>query len=249
LEAAYALHKIGLDVTVLERGPYLLRRQLDERGSDYLRRYLEGLGLHIVVEAACESVIGEERVTTAVLQDGRSLPCDMLLVAVGIQPNLELAQELGLESKRGIIINEQMQTSLPDVYAAGDVCEFNGQVMGLWAVAVEQARVAAINAVGGQQTYEEVVPATALKVAGVDLMSIGRFQRQSDSEIEIVLEEASKNRYRKLLIADGKIVGAILLGYPQDVPHVTQAIKLGIDVTLHLGVLRGGDWSVLAGAR
>ena len=246
LEAAYALYKIGLDVTVLERGPYLLRRQLDERGGDYLRRYLEGLGLRIMVEAECKEARGNGQVAEAILQDGHSLPCDILLVAVGIRSNLELAQDLGLTNKRGVVVNEQMQTSLPDIYAAGDACEFNGQVMGLWTVAVEQAKVAAINAVGGQQTYTEIIPVTALKVVGVDLTSIGRFQLQSDDEIEIALEESGENRYRKLLIAGGKIVGAILFGYPLDAPHVTQAIKEERDVTPHLEALQNGDWQVLA---
>ena len=249
LEAAYALYKIGLDVTVLERGPYLLRRQLDERGGHYLQRYLEGLGLHIMVEAECQSVTGEGCVQEVVLRDGRSLPCDIFLVAVGIRSNLELAQDLGLTSQRGVVVNEQMQTSMPGVYAAGDVCEFNGQVMGLWTVAVEQAKVAAINAVGGQQVYEEIVPVTALKVVGVDLTSIGRLLPQSDAEIEIALENSSENRYRKLLISEGKIVGAILLGYPLDAPHVTQAIKEGIDVTPYLEALQAGDWGVLEETR
>jgi NADPH-dependent 2,4-dienoyl-CoA reductase/sulfur reductase-like enzyme/ferredoxin len=245
LEAAYALYKIGLDVTVFERGPYLLRRQLDERGGDYLRRYLESLGLHIVVQAECMEITGNGRVTEAILQDGRSYRCDILLVAVGIRSNLELAQDLGLAGKRGIVVNEQMQTSLPDVYAAGDVCEFEGEVMGLWTVAVQQAKVAAINAAGGQQRYEKIVPVTALKVVGVDLTSIGRFQPQSADEIEIALEESGENRYRKLLVADGKIVGAILLGYPLDAPNVTQAIKEGVDVTPYLEALQAGNWSVL----
>jgi hypothetical protein len=112
-------------------------------------------------------------------------------------------------------------------------------------VAVEQAKVAAINAVGGQASYQEVVPVTMLKVVGVDMTSIGRFEARSDAEIEIALEDVKDHRYRKLVIADDRIVGAILLGYPQDALAVTTAVKEGHDVSRCLDALRAGQWAVL----
>ena len=245
LEAGYALHKLGLGVSVLERGEWLLRRQLDERGSYFLRQYLEALGMDIVLQAETAAVQGEGRLTHVTLKDGRTLPCDLLLVAVGIQSNVELARAAGLTVNRAVVVDDAMRTTRPEIFAAGDVCEFKKQVLGLWPVAVEQAKVAAINAVGGQETYREAIPVTALKVVGVDLTSIGRFEAQSESEVEIALEDTNAHRYRKLVMAEGKIVGAILLGYPREAPAVTAAIQESLDVSDCLDALRAGQWDVL----
>jgi nitrite reductase (NADH) large subunit len=174
------------------------------------------------------------------------LPCDLLLVAVGIRPNVELARVAGLRVERGIVVDETMRTSVPEIFAAGDVCEFNRQVPGLWSVAVEQARVAALNATGGQEIYREIVPVTALKVVGVDLTSIGRFEPRAADEIVIALEDLDEHRYRKLVVAGGKIVGAILLGYPQLAPPVTAAVKEQTGVGAWLDALRAGEWDVLS---
>lgn len=245
LEAGYALHKLGLDVSVLERGEWLLRRQLDERGSYFLRQYLEALGMDIVLQAEADSVQGDSQLNQVTLKDGRTLPCDILVVAVGIKPNVELATAAGLRVGRGVVVDTAMQTSDPHIWAAGDVCEFNRQVPGLWAVAVEQARIAALNALGKNETYQEVIPVTALKVVGVELTSIGRFEAKSADETVIALENTNEHRYRKLVISEGKIVGAILLGYPQDASVVTAAIKQGKVITAHLEALQAGNWDVL----
>jgi NADPH-dependent 2,4-dienoyl-CoA reductase/sulfur reductase-like enzyme/ferredoxin len=245
LETAYALHKMGLQVVVLERGEWLLRRQLDERGGSSLKQYLEALGVMIETCAEAEAVQGESHVSQVTLKDGRSLPCDLFLMAAGIQPNVELAEAAGLKVNRGIVVDDMMRSSALDIFAAGDVCEFSGQVPGLWAVAVEQAKVAAINAVGGQAIYDEVVPVTALKVAGVDLTSMGRIETRSESEIEIAQQAAEGHGYRKLVIADGKLVGAILLGDAQHTPIVTAAVKNHRDVSQCLEALHAGQWDIL----
>jgi nitrite reductase (NADH) large subunit len=184
-------------------------------------------------------------VSQVLLKDGRTLPCDLLLIAVGIKPNVDLARAAGLQVNRGVIVDAAMRTSAPEVFAAGDVCEFEKQVPGLWPVAVEQARVAAINAMGGQEVYRETVPVTALKVVGIDITSIGRFDPRSEHEIVIALEDINEHRYRKLVIDGGQIVGAILLGYPTYAPAVTAVVKSGADVTDRLDDLRAGRWEVL----
>lgn len=246
LEAAYALYKLGLKVTVLERGPWLLRRQLDERGADFLRQYLEGLGLNIIFEVECAAAHGANRLEQVQLSDGRVLPTDLLLVCVGITPNIELAKNLGLTSRRGIVVDDQMRTDDPHIFAVGDVCEHQGQVMGLWPVAVEQAKVAAVNAVGGIEAYNGIVPVTHLKVVGVELTSVGQIEANAPDDVIIRQEDVELQRYRKLVIVGGKIVGAILLGYPLDAPVVTELIKQAVDVTPHLASLQTGGWDVLS---
>ncbi len=244
LEAGYALHNLGLHVTILERGPWLLRRQLDKCSGRLLQKHLEQLGMQVLLEAETEKLHGDGRLKKVSLKDGSSMRCDIFLMAAGIRPNSELAAASGLAVNRGIVVDERMQTSAPGIYAVGDVCEYDGDVPGLWAVATEQARVAAVNAIGGRATYKQVVPATTLKVVGVDVTSIGRVCADA-GEGELVLEDPKNQRYRKLVIADGKIVGAILLGYAKEATAVTAAIKQAWDVTDILPALLAGRWEVL----
>jgi nitrite reductase (NADH) large subunit len=246
LEAAYALHKLGLRTAVLERSDRLLRRQLDARASEILRTYLEGLGLEIVTRAETAAAVGNGRVERVALTDGRSGPADVLLVAAGIAPNAELAADAGIETARGIVVDDHMRTSDTAVLAAGDVAEWRRQVLGLWPTAVAQAEVAADNAVGGSKAYEGVVPVTILKVVGVELASIGRFERESPDEEVIALEEDDGRRYRKLVLSSGRIVGAILLGYSQEVALVRTAINDQLDVSRRLDELRAGRWEALS---
>jgi NADPH-dependent 2,4-dienoyl-CoA reductase/sulfur reductase-like enzyme/ferredoxin len=246
LEAAYALHKLGVEVSVLERSPSLLRRQLDARAGELLRDYLEGLGIEVLVQAETETVRANGRVRGVCLRDGRQLDADLFLVAAGITPNTKLAHEAGLEVNRGVIVDDELRTSAENVWAAGDVAEHRGQILGLWPTAVEQAEVAAQNLLGADRTYEGTLPVTMLKVVGVNLSSIGRIE-QLDGDEAIALEDPDGHNYRKLLIdPDGHIAGAILLGYPNDAPAVQQAVKDGRDVRPQRDALRAGDWSVLS---
>jgi NAD(P)H-nitrite reductase large subunit len=244
LEAAYALHKLGLRTAVLERGGRLLRRQLDERASALLQAYLEGLGLEILTRAETVSLSANGRVSETNLSDGRMVPTDVFLAAAGIAPNAEIAREAGLDIARGVLVDERMRTSDPEILAAGDVAEFSGRVHGLWPVAVEQAEVAADNAVGGKKEYRGSVPVTMLKVVGIELTSIGRFEAEPGDEV--VAMEESGGRYRKLVINDGRVVGAILLGYSREVAPVRTAVSRGFYVGRVLPELRAGRWDVLA---
>jgi len=246
LEAAYALKKLGMQVTVLDVNDRLLHRQLDERAARLLLRYLEGLGLEVLLSAHTAAVESEEGHVTAVrLEDGTLIEADLFLVSAGIRANVDLARDAGLEVGRGIVVDERMQTSDPRIYAAGDVAEAGG-VTGLWPIAVEQAQIAAANAVGSDEIYLGTLPVTMLKVTGVDLTSVGRFEPEGPHDETIVLEDAAEARYRKLVIDEGRLAGAILLGYPLEAAGVVRAVKDGRDVTPWLEQLRAGDWSAFA---
>ena len=244
LEAAYALLKLGLKTEVLERSSGLLRRQLDARAGELLRDYLERLGIEILVNAEVESVDGGSRLRGITLRDGRRLDAQILLMAAGIQPNVDLARDARLTVGRGVLVDDRMRTSDPAVFAAGDVAEFGGQVPGLWPTAVAQAEVAAENAAGGDKAYAPPVPVTILKVVGIELASLGRFEAGPGEE-SIVFEDPAAGRYRKLVIADGRIAGAILLGHGNDVAAVRTAITRSFDVSGRLDALRAGRWDVL----
>jgi NAD(P)H-nitrite reductase large subunit len=245
LEAAYALHKLGIRTTVLERSGSLLRRQLDARAGELLRQYLEALGIEVLLGAETARAVGATRLRAIELRDGRRLEAHILLVAAGIAPNVELARDAGLTVNRGVIVDDRMRTDDPAIFAAGDVTEHRGELPGLWPTAVAQAEVAAENAAGGDRVYEGVVPVTILKVVGIELTSLGRFEA-SPGEEAIALEDAATGRYRKLVIADGRIAGAILLGHGGDVAAVRTAIARGFDVSEQLPALRAGRWDVLA---
>ena len=245
LEAAYALLKLGLRVTVLERGRWPLQRQVDERGGAFLREYLAGLGIQVFIESEVARLVVEDGlVREAVLRDARALPCDVFLVCTGIQPNVALAKEAGLSVNRGVIVDDHLRTSAPHVYAVGDAAEFRGEVYGLWPACVEQGAIAAANAVGGDREYAGTIPSAILKVVGADLTSIGRIAATAEDQV-VVFEDPETRRYAKLVIAGGRIAGAVLLGFPKEAALVTEALKSGRDVSRDLGALRVGDWSVL----
>jgi len=172
--------------------------------------------------------------------------CDVFLACAGITPNIGLAKDAGLASNRGVVVDDHMRTADHSIFAAGDIAEFEGRVSGLWPSAVEQAEVAAINAVGGDARYGITAQETMLKVAGIHLTSIGRFEPRSRDEVVIAKLNDVKHTYRKIVIADGCIVGAIMIGHPMSAPVVVSAVKQKRNVSGDIDVLKAGDWSCLA---
>jgi nitrite reductase (NADH) large subunit len=243
LEAAHALHQLGVAVTVLERGPRLLAKQVDERASQLLADYFQGLGIHVLFDAETLALVGEDTVTAARLKDGTLVACEMLLACVGIRPSVELARDAGLEVNRGVVVDDTMRTSAPEVYAAGDGAEHGGQVLGLWPAAVAQAEVAAVNAAGGHRVLSPVAPAVILKGVGMDLTAAGVTQPRDGDEV--VVAPPDGHSYAKLVLTGGQVVGGIVLGRPADAPRLLAAVKKRLDVSDRLASLRAGDWSVL----
>lgn len=243
VEAAYALHKLGLQVTVVERNEWLLHRQLDERGGHLLEAYLANLGLNILTGVQITGLTQQDGGIQLVrLDEGEPRRADLFIVAAGISPNTALAETAGLAVNHGIIVDAQMRTSAPDIYAAGDVAEFGGKVVGLWSVAVEQGEVAACNAVGEARTYREPVLSTQLKVVGVDLISAGQFEAGPD-DLSLIEEDVGSHRYRKLVIRNGSLIGAILIGWPELIEPVSRAVKAKRALGGAVTPLKAGDWS------
>jgi len=251
LESAYALSKLGVQVTVLDRNPWLLHRQLDEPAGQLLRRYLEGLGISFQVSTEIRRVTRSDADGHLYVRlgSGIELPADLFVVAAGIAPNVALARACGVATRRGVIVDDHMRTNVADVYAAGDVAEFEGRIPGLWPVAAEQGEVAAVNATGGNRTYREPVAFTILKVVGADVASVGRFNPTADGDRIIVHEDAAEYKYRKLVVdGGGRLAGAIIIGHPALMSGVTGAVKARRDVSAELASLKVGDWSALESA-
>jgi NAD(P)H-nitrite reductase large subunit len=164
IEAADALRQLNLDVTILQRSSRLMDRQLDDTGSAILRRYLEGLGMTVVTEAILEGCYGEDRLAGVTLAGGQTIEADILIACAGIQPNVEIARDAGIEVNRGVKVDRAMRTSDPDIFAIGDVAELPGSISGLWAVSTAQARVAAAAVFGRDALYSDPNTLVSLKM-------------------------------------------------------------------------------------
>jgi NADPH-dependent 2,4-dienoyl-CoA reductase/sulfur reductase-like enzyme/ferredoxin len=247
LEAAYALHKAGLRVVVIANGDWVLNRQLDERAGSLLRKYFESIGIEVLTRAEVMQVRADwdGEVGQVKLKDGRILPADVFLVCAGVKPEVAQAAAAGIAVAKGIVVNERMETSVPGVYAAGDCAEFNGEFPGLWPVASEQGEVAAVNSLGARRPYRGQVPSTILKVQGADLVSIGRVAAKGVGEREVIQEQREDYKYRKLVLVNGRLAGAILMGYPLEAPLVTRLVKENADLLKILTRLDRGDWESL----
>ena len=214
LEAAHAMHEFGLNVTVFERSDRLLHRALDPAASAVLRGHFEDEGIRILTNIEVQAVVGDLRIEDVRTADGQLLPCDVLVVAAGMTPNTELAIDAGLAVRRGVVVDDRLRTDDPDVYAVGDVAEHDGQLWGLWPVAVQQAKVAATNLAGGDASYRGGIPVTMLKGVGLDMLSFGRIDER-EGDLVVVDHPSGVHRYRKLLVADGRVVGGVFLGFAQ----------------------------------
>ena len=240
LETARALRIAGLDVTVVEFFPYLLPRQLDAPGAEVLQSLLEGQGLRVITDTRTQAILGDSRVDGIQLEAGRVVPADLVLCSTGIRSEVALARTAQLEVNRGVVVDEQLRTRqadgnpVEDVYAAGDVAEFQGQVYGIIPPSIDQARVAAANmVVPGSATYGGTVPATTLKVAGAELTSLGECLLDGDCHTSLRHVDLSAGHYRKLVLHDGHIIGAILLNDSERVRPITQLIEQVVDVSAH----------------
>jgi nitrite reductase (NADH) large subunit len=229
LEAAYGLAKAGVSVSVVHLMDRLMERQLDPRAAAMLRQAVEARGIAVHLNAETARIAGNSRAEGIVLCDGRILPADMVVVAVGISPNAGLAQAAGLDVDRGIIVDDTMQTSRPGIYAIGECAEHRGLCYGLVEPAYEQAKVLAAHLAGGEARYGGSVLATNLKVSGVNVFSAGDFLGAPGTE-QVVLSDPGIGVYKKLVIANGRLVGAVLFGDTIDGTWYLDLIRCGAPI-------------------
>jgi nitrite reductase (NADH) large subunit len=230
LEAANGLKKRGMQVTVVHLLDTLMERQLDKPASDLLKRALEQTGLHFKLEAQTEALLGEGRVRAVRFKDGSEIPADLVVMAVGIRPNVELAKASGLHCERGILVDDTLQTFDPHIYAVGECVQHRGNLFGLVAPLFEQAKVCADHLAGqGTAIYEGSVTSTKLKVTGIDLFSAGDFQGGEGTE-ELLFQDPARGVYKKLVVRDNRIAGAVLYGDTADGPWYFQLMRDGTDI-------------------
>ncbi|MDA9531083.1 NAD(P)/FAD-dependent oxidoreductase [Bradyrhizobium sp. CCBAU 25338] len=224
LEAAYGLAKAGAPVTLLHLMDRLMERQLDAPAADLLKTLVERKGIRILLNASTKCIHGDGHVEAVELADGSRIEADAVIFAAGIKPNVVLAKDAGIAVNRGIVVNDVMQTSSPDIFALGECAEHRGTCYGLVEPAYEQARVLARHLAGRPAAYQGSVVSTNLKVSGVSVFSAGDFMGGDGSE-SLVLSDRSRGTYKKLVIADGRLTGAVLIGDTVDALWYLELIR------------------------
>ncbi|GLV56737.1 nitrite reductase [NAD(P)H] [Dictyobacter sp. S3.2.2.5] len=224
LEAARGLLNRGLDVSVVHVAPHVMNVQLDMVAGKMLRTSLERMGVQLHLEKRTTAVFGQERVEGLGFEDGSSMDCDMVVISTGIRPNVELARQAGIKADRGILVGDDLACSVPDVYALGECIQHRERTYGLVAPLWEQAQCLAerLTSSTSQRIYQGSRESTKLKVMGVDLAVMGdKEPLHADDEI-VIYSEPSRSVYKKLIIRDGKIAGAIVLGDGEVIPRLSQ---------------------------
>ena len=231
LEAAVGLKEQGMDVTILHLAPTLMERQLDTPAGHLLQRAIEARDIKVITKANTKAILGEKRVEAVLLDDGTRLPADLVVMAVGIKPNAGLAKDAGLTVNRGIVVDTGMRTSDPDIFAVGECAEAHAQVFGLVAPLYEMASVIAAQLAGdAAATFTPSAVATKLKVTGINLFSAGDFGEGRDRE-EIVLRDAARGVYKRLVLKDNMIIGAVFYGDTADGSWFFDHLKRGTDIS------------------
>jgi nitrite reductase (NADH) large subunit len=225
LEAARGLLHLGMEVTVVHIHDYIMERQLDEAASVMLRRELEAQGMKFLLHKQSEAILGKKRVKGVLFTDGSTADADLIVMAVGIKPNVELAKKSGVQINRGIIVNDYMETNIPGIFALGECAEHRGIAYGLVAPLYEQGAVLAKRLAGVKvEGYTGSVTSTKLKVSGVDVFSAGQFAEPAGSRA-LRYQDEIEGIYKKLVIQDDILIGAVLFGDTGDGAQLFSIIK------------------------
>lgn len=230
IETAWSLHQAGYHVTIVEQAPRLMARQLNEKAAEILTKQIESLGTVVVTGTAVNKIVGKDHVEGVALTNGTVVPCEHVIYSIGIVPNIALAQQGGVHVDRGIIVNEHMQSSVNDIYAAGDVAQFEGKIDGLWNTAMEQGRVAGTNMADTTATYQALIPMTVFTAYDMPLFSIGQVDKAActHNECNTMLEQKQGEvPYKQLFVEDGIICGAIVFDSVIAAAPYKEAIEQG----------------------
>jgi nitrite reductase (NADH) large subunit len=232
LEFASSLKKLGQQVTVVEMFPRLLPRQLDSDGATILKNRIASRGIDIVLGDKTVEILGRETVSGILLDSGEELSGDLVLIYAGMRSNTGLALEAGIKVNRGVVVDGHLRTSAEDVYAVGDVAEFERIVYGIIPAALEQASIAAANILGEEHNvYTGTVSSNTLKIVDIELTSMGLVNPEEPKYEEIKKTDKKKGVYKKLVLDKGKIVGAILLGDKKGVTSIKKLMTHETDIT------------------
>jgi nitrite reductase (NADH) large subunit len=231
LEAAWSLKQLGKDVSIIEFAPYLLPRQLDKDIANKLEQKLSNLGFKIYLDSQAEEIMGEGKAKGIKLNGERTIKTDAILVSSGIRPNLDLVRDTEVKYDKGIIVNNKMETNIDNIYAAGDVVEVDGMVLGLWTSGNEQGKIAGGNMTGENLEYNIPKLFTNLKIGDIELFSVGVI---NDFDKVYEYKEEEKGIHNKIFVKEGKMVGAILFGDLKEMVKIKNAVISKADVNEYI---------------
>ena len=225
LEVANGLLQRGMEVTVVNRAGHILNKQLDRQAAGFLRRQLAGKGMRFRLGTTVDEIVGDNgHIVEVRLSDGSVLPADILVMATGIRPNIELGRRIGIRCEQGIVVDDNLQTSDPAIYSVGECVQHRGELFGLVAPVYEQAKICARRLADMPGEYRTLSSATMLKVSGIELFSAGDIDGGAGCQQQVLVDHAL-GIYRKLVIKNDRLVGAILYGDTSDSAHFLNLIK------------------------
>jgi nitrite reductase (NADH) large subunit len=243
LEFASSLRKLGQRVEVVELFSRLLPKQLDQEGANVLKDIISASGIEISLGVKTQEILGKDKVSGIALDNGKQISGELVLFSAGIRSNTDLAAKSGIKVNRGVVVNQFLQTSSPDVYAAGDVCEFEGKIYGIIPAALDQAKIAAANLLGKEEkVYKGTVPSNTLKIAGIDFASIGLVNPEKPGYEEIKKVDMERGIYKKIVLDQGKIVGAIVLGETKSIAPFMKLIGQKNNVSVYKDAILEDDF-------
>lgn len=230
LELAWILSQAGKKIIISELAPRLMPRQLDIRASEILEKAVRVNDIDIMLNSQISEIsVREDGVEGFITDDGKFFNCDIITYSIGIRPNINIVKGTSIKTNKGIIVNEKMETSVDDVYAVGDVAEFEGRVYGLWNIAISQGTTAGYNIVGKETKYKYIAPVTTMNAFGLSLFSMGIIDENEGMNI-LVEDHKDNNNYKKLFIKDNKIIGTIVIGDTKISPILKKAIENQLDL-------------------
>ncbi len=225
LEAAWEMSKSS-HVTVLEVADKLMVRQLDDAAGDFIADIIRSKGIDFRLSANIRAITGDSSVTGVELEDGTRYPADLVIISCGVRPNTALAKEACLAVDRGVVVNEKMETNIPDIYACGDCAYYNGTNYSLWSQALDMGKIAGANAAGEQLEYKPVPPALTFEGMDTSLFAAGDNGRNADIKYKTrEVRDTAKNTYEKYFFIDNRLAGVILIGDISRLAQLTDALN------------------------
>lgn len=224
LETAWELNQHGAEVIIAEIQSRLMPMQLDVKASKILRNIIESFNVKVYLEIQVHKICGENEATGVSGKDGSQISCDMVVYNVGVRSNIKYVKDTTINFNRGVLVNNKMETNAQDIYAAGDVAEFNNRISGLWNIAIEQGKTAGYNMIGKNVIYKNIVPVTTLNAFGISLFSMGNVD-EDKCHYSLIEESTDNKSYKRIFIHDDKIVGAIVIGDIKKSPILKSAIE------------------------
>jgi nitrite reductase (NADH) large subunit len=247
LEIARAIRLRGAEVEVVEFFDRLLPRQLDPQGASLLKSQIESLGIRVRLGVTTEEIIGQSEISGIQLKGGTNVTANMAIIAAGVRPNLSLPRDAGLAADQGLVVDDRLRTSHPQIFAAGDSVQHRGKVYGIIPASFDQARTAAYNMLGQEKIYEGTVPANTLKVAGLYVTSLGLVNPEGQGYEEIRKISKEEGIYKKVVLQGGALVGAVWMGTKKGTNEIARAVMAKAKVNQWINTLLEDsfDFSVL----